>query len=240
MITQTFSFLPGIKRDIGVRDWYQFVDAKKIKSIGPKRKAYYDGQISKARKALAEGDSSFFVDVDSREMWHVYDYFKDEAVFLDIETSGNSGRRFVTVVGLFDGYETKTMVKDINLDPSLLVRELERYKVIVTFNGSVFDVPYLEKYLTDLPKIPHFDLRHACARLGLTGGLKEVEKKLGIERQNKIIERLYGGDPLTLWRMYKGSGDKYYLNILVEYNEEDVINLKQIAEFVVKENRRLH
>ncbi len=30
--------------------------------------------------------------------------------------------------------------------------------------------------------------------------------------------------------MYRASGDEYYLNLLVEYNEDDVINLKTVAD----------
>ena len=33
--------------------------------------------------------------------------------------------------------------------------------------------------------------------------------------------------------MYKASGDDYYLKLLVEYNEEDVINLKKVADYCV-------
>ena len=64
------------------------------------------------------------------------------------------------------------------------------------------------------------------------GGLKEIEKKLGIKR-NKIIENFYGGDAVRLWRMYKATGDDYYIKLLIEYNEDDIINLKKIAEYCV-------
>jgi len=73
--------------------------------------------------------------------------------------------------------------------------------------------------------------------MGFTGGLKNIEKEFGIKR-NKIIEKIYNGDPLLLWRMYKGSGDDYYLNLLVEYNEEDIINLKTIADTLTKSQKK--
>ncbi|MBW2980190.1 ribonuclease H-like domain-containing protein, partial [Candidatus Woesearchaeota archaeon] len=68
--------------------------------------------------------------------------------------------------------------------------------------------------------------------LGLTGGLKGVEKALGIKRR-KLVDGLDGGDALKLWKMYKASGDEHYIKLLVEYNEEDIINLKTIANIVV-------
>ena len=62
---------------------------------------------------------------------------------------------------------------------------------------------------------------------------RHIEKSLSIKRSN-IVEKFYGGDALTLWRMYRATGDDYYLNLLVEYNEYDIINLKIVAEHCVK------
>ena len=72
----------------------------------------------------------------------------------------------------------------------------------------------------------------AASRIGLKGGLKEIERKLSISRGD-LVSRLCGGDAITLWKMYKATGDEHYLNLLVEYNEEDIINLKKIAEHCV-------
>ena len=83
-----------------------------------------------------------------------------------------------------------------------------------------------------IPDIPHFDLRFGCKRLGIGGGLKLIEKELGISRKNSIVACMNGGDAVELWRLYRGSGDSYYLDLLVEYNEDDIINLKPLAEFV--------
>jgi uncharacterized protein YprB with RNaseH-like and TPR domain len=41
---------------------------------------------------------------------------------------------------------------------------------------------------------------------------------------------MHGGDPITLWRMYRATGDRWYLNLLVEYNQEDAVNLQRIAD----------
>jgi len=194
-------------------------------------------EIINAKKALYENNSEYFLDkLSTTETWRLYGYFKDEAIFLDIETSSATDlNSYLTVIGLFDGINTKTMIKDINLNIEALKKELKKYKLLITFNGSSFDIPYLnKKYPGLLPKIPHIDLRHCCNRIGLKGGLKDIEKQLNIVRNNIIIERLYGGDPIKLWRMFKGSGDDYYLKLLVEYNEEDIINLKKIADYTIK------
>ena len=244
MIRSTFSFLPGIDdktqeniRLQGIRNWNDFLNARFLKGLSPKRKYYYDRVLKEASQALIGGNASFFAErVNSGEHWKLYSHFKDEAVFLDIETTGLEHVDQVTVVGLYDGSNTKTMVKGINLDSQKLKETLSPYKYLVTFNGSVFDIPFLERcYPGSIPKLPHLDLRFACRKIGLTGGLKEIEKKLGIWRENPLVQRMHGGDAVTLWRMYKATGDDHYLNLLVEYNEEDIINLKRIADVVCGE-----
>jgi uncharacterized protein len=124
-------------------------------------------------------------------------------------------------------------VHGFNLDNKTLKEELSKYKLLVTFNGSTFDLPFINKKFPGvLPKVPHWDLRHGCAKIGLRGGLKLIEKELGIARGNPIIANMNGGDAVTMWRMFKGSGDDSYLKLLIEYNEEDCINLKSIANKV--------
>lgn len=242
MIQNSFILLEGVNKKTeeniwkqGIYNWDDFLKKGKVKGISNKRKPYYDRQLLDARRALFNFESSYFINrLPLSEMWRLYDFFKEDAVFLDIETSGLTDKDDITVIGLYDGIDTKVMIKGINLDFEVLHKELLKYKLIITYNGSSFDIPFIKKrYPNLLPNVPHIDLRVACSRVGLTGGLKEIEKILDI-RRNKIIEKLYGGDVLLLWKMFKSSGDDYYLNLLVEYNEEDVINLKIIANFVVE------
>ena len=245
MIRQSFIFLEKVDNKTeqsiwkqGINNWDSFLAKKSVKGISRARKLYYDRQLLKARNALYTLNSEYFIDkLPKSESWRLYSFFKEDAVFLDIETSGLTNYDVITVIGLYDGINTKTMIKGINLDVNHLKKELEKYKLIVTYNGASFDLPFIKKRHPDLlPKIPHFDLRTACARVGLTGGLKEIEKKLGIGR-NKIIEKFCGGDAVTLWRMFRATGDEHYLKLLVEYNEEDIINLKTIADFVYEKTK---
>lgn len=242
MIQNSFVFLERVKRGIeenlreqGINSWDSFLAANKVKGLSISRKRYYDRKIIEARKALYNFDSSYFKKLlPQSEYYRLYDFFKDDCIFLDIETTGLDFRNDdITLIGLFDGISTKTMIKHINFDYEKLKNELENYKLIVTFNGSSFDIPFINKKYPDLlPDVPNFDIKSISGRVGLNGGLKEIEKRLGI-RRNAIIEKFYGGDALTLWKMYRATGDDYYLKLLVEYNEEDVVNLKKIAEHCV-------
>ena len=241
MIQNSFIFLEGIgaKREKefwsnGISDWDRFIDCEKINKISKGRKLFYNRRLGEAKKALFGFDSSFFNILSHSQNWRLYDFFKEDAVFLDIETTGLD--RFhddITVFGIYDGLNSKTMIKGINMDYDLLKKELQKYKLIITFNGSSFDVPFINKRCPDLlPKIPNFDVKFLARYLGYQGGLKKIERDLGYQRP-EIVNEFNGGDALSLWKMYKATGDEYYLNLLVEYNELDIVNLKKITDILV-------
>jgi len=243
LIQNSFIFLERVKRGIeeklwkqGISNWDSFLSSERINGLSLARKKYYDRKILEARKQLYNFNSNYFRKIlPQAEYYRLYDFFKEDCVFLDIETTGLDARNNdITMIGLFNGIDTKTMIKGINFDYKTLKEELKNYKLIVTFNGSSFDIPFINKIYPDLlPDIPNFDVKSVTARLGLKGGLKEIERKLGIKR-GKIVEKFYGGDALTLWKMYRATGNDEYLNLLIEYNEEDIVNLKKVAEYCVE------
>ena len=243
MIRNSFIFLEGVGNKLeknlwqnGIQDWDSFLKKENIQGLSKSRKLYYNRKIMEARKNLFDENSSYFLGVlPQSENWRLYDFFKEDAVFLDIETTGLSKNYDdITVFGLYDGINTKTMIQGINLNYHGLKKELEKYKLIVTFNGACFDLPFIEKrYPGLIPRVPNFDVKSITRQLGLTGGLKKIERDLNIKRK-EIVDEFNGGDALTLWRMYRSTGDDYYLNLLVEYNEFDIVNLKSVAEHCIK------
>lgn len=236
MIRNSFILLDGIGKrkerliwEQGIRDWNSFLSAGRVRSVAARAKRRHDRELRMAGRELLAGNSAYFCRLlPPSEQWRLYGFFRDEAVFLDVETD-ESGKD-VTVIGTFDGFETRTMVRGINMDLKALRKELERFRIMVTFNGSVFDLPLIRRRFGGvLPEMPHFDLRFCCSKIGLAGGLKKIEKMLGIRREG-LAAGIRGGDAALLHRMWRGSGDEHYLNALVEYNGEDVINLKKIAD----------
>ncbi len=241
MMEQYFRFLPGIgarkeaelQQTVGT--WDQFLSAKHVPGISSARKPYYDRKIREARCAKREEDVGYFMRTfPQRDMHLLYPWLRDDALFLDIETSGINGRTFITIVGMYDGTDTKTLIHSMNLDPDLLRKEIKKHKLLVTFNGACFDVPMLEKFFPGACEgVAHFDVRFACQQIGLFGGLKQIEHTLGLRRP-KIVDGMHGGDAYTLWRMFHASRDPYYLELLVEYNTEDVVNLQPLADHVCR------
>lgn len=235
MLRESFVMLPRVGHRVenniwsqGLHSWDHFMGAVKVKGLSSARKDSFDWKLQEAKDNLRNGNSSYFSQMP--DQWRLYNEFKDDAVFLDIETNGYySG---ITVIGLCDGFDTKTFVRGFNLERSLLVKELSKYKLVVTFNGASFDLPVIDRFFNFRPHIPHIDLRFVCQKLGFTGGLKAIEKQFNIKRRPEV-NGLSGEDAVYLWEMWKSSGDRDYLNKLVWYNEEDILNLKPLAEKMI-------
>ena len=153
--------------------------------------------------------------------------------YLDIETTGLSQYRDdITVVGIYrqykDGFRLNQLVgRDITREA--VEPLLAGAKTLYTFNGRRFDAVFLETKLQLKlgPPLVHRDLMYECWNRGLYGGLKAVERCLGIERQ---LQDVSGLRAIELWWRYARWGDRSALDTLLAYNREDVLNLKTLRE----------
>lgn len=241
MIRNTFNFLSGIGEKSEKRlwknkilTWDDFLKTSDVDFINPAKKSIFDKILLSSVSALESADTKYFASsVKRKEHWRLYEIFKNDAVCLDIETSGlmpNQGGE-VTVVGLYNGYDYKCFVNGRNLTCDNLQKELSGYKYLITFYGSSFDVPFLVKTMPELKfNIPHFDLCFGARRLKLGGGLKKLEAELGI-RRNESVAGMSGYDAVVLWEHAK-NGSSEALDLLIEYNREDTVNLSQIADVI--------
>ncbi len=220
----------------GITHWDEF----EPDALGPTKGERVEQFISEGRKRLEQGDASFFGSAfPNKHVWRLYENFREEAVFFDIETTGLSkDHHQVTTVTIHSGGETRTFVAE--RDPYLgepltaeAVREtLGKAPLLVTFNGKRFDVPFLEAELGCTLDAPHVDLMYSCRQLGLSGGLKTIEREVGIDRGQEID----GREAVRLWHAYRG-GDDGALEQLVSYNRDDTVNLQTLMEVVAN---RLH
>ena len=238
MIRNTFIFLPGFgeqkEKELwkqGIDNWNDFLKAKSIEGISEEKKGKYDKIIEDAKNRLFLEDYSYFAQLlPLSQHWRLYQLLGGDSFFLDIETSDNN--RDITVVGLFDGYDTKVFVNGVNFSRDSFTSTLAECNMVITFNGATFDMPKLEKYFSFRFNKPHIDLRHVCSKVGLKNGLKEIEKELGIKRCEDV-NLLRGHNAVELWKAWKATGDRYFLELLIKYNEEDIVNLKQIADYAI-------
>ena len=159
-------------------------------------------------------------------------YLSSDA-YLDIETTGLcSFYDEITVIGicLVNGGQSK-LVQLVGRDATKvnLLRTLRGVDIIYTYNGSRFDLPFINSRLgANLERqFYHHDLMYDCWKNDLYGGFKAVERKLGIPRRLKGID---GAEAVILWWRYQINHDSKALTLLLEYNKEDVVNLKALRK----------
>jgi uncharacterized protein YprB with RNaseH-like and TPR domain len=153
--------------------------------------------------------------------------------YLDIETTGLSpwGSE-ITVIGFYicSGLETKSVqLVGMDITRADVLNVLDGVDTIYTYNGRRFDLPFIHHHLgVNLEEMyEHCDLMFQCWKNNLRGGLKGVERQLGIQRENTEVD---GREAIRLWNRYLFSGDMEALDTLLKYNMEDVVNLKTLKE----------
>lgn len=153
--------------------------------------------------------------------------------YLDIETTGLPWvYAEITVIGIYlvNGSERRLVQlvgREVTVDN--LLKTVDGVSIIYTYNGSRFDLPFIHGSLgIDLEAIAgHHDLMYDCWRCNLFGGFKAVEQQLGIPRR---LRGITGLDAVLLWQRYQYYGDRDALALLLEYNREDVMNLRVLRE----------
>jgi len=240
MIKNTFSLLQGIGEKLerrlwknGILSWEDFIAANSIDFLSSERKIMYNSHLSEALQNLIDGRSNyFFRTLRHTEHWRLYQAFRNNAVALDIETDGNPANHggSVTIVGLYDGFDYLPLVRGQNLTSERLAQELAQYNYIITFFGSVFDLPFLRETLNLTIQIPHFDLCFSGKKTGLKGGLKIVEETLGIYR-DESVKGFDGFDAVRLWNSAQ-KGNSEALELLLAYNRCDTANLFPLADII--------
>jgi uncharacterized protein len=194
----------------------------------------------------AQRDPAYFAQrLPSAQRWRLFPDFRDRCAFLDIETTGLGGLTdHVTAIALYDGTRLHQFVYGDNLRD--FPDALAGYRLLVTYNGSSFDLPFLERELRTEIRQAHIDLRYVLKSLGVGGGLKSCERQLGVGRAG--LEDIDGAVAVLLWREYRRRGDRRALETLLAYNAQDVLNLeplmveaynRKLAETPFSQSRRL-
>lgn len=230
MLKHTFCHVPGVglkteKRlwDSGVLTWDAPLGGVTLKrasadAIGP--------VLDASRERLAAGDPAFFSALlPPKESWRMFRDFRDSAAYIDIETNGYMGDfGFITAISLYDGRRIRYYVRGENLED--FVRDIMEYKVLVTYNGRCFDVPFIERqFAVSLPHA-HIDLMYILRELGFRGGLKGCERTIGIDRGS--LDGVDGYFAVLLWREYRKNRNPKAMETLLAYNIQDVVNLEPL------------
>lgn len=166
-------------------------------------------------------------------------YYDEEAVFLDIETTGLSPMRsFIYLIGLvfidlkeMTMHITQIIAEDRDEEEEILKLMKERlkgYKTVVTYNGNSFDLPFIakrsERYGIEPIAMDSFDmyekLRLHKDTLKLDGlKQKNIEKKLGITRE----DRYNGGECISFYKDYVKNKNQESFDRFVLHNYDDLL-----------------
>jgi uncharacterized protein YprB with RNaseH-like and TPR domain len=182
--------------------------------------------IEESRRHFDGCNPSYFSKLlPTSQSWRLFPEFRDSTAYLDIETTGLD-RHFneISTIAVYDGQDIKTYVQGQNLDD--FIEDIQKYKVIVSYNGKSFDVPFIENYFNIRLNHAHIDLRYILHSLGFRGGLKGCERQLGMDRGD--LSDIDGFFAVLLWDDYQKTGDQKTLDTLLSYNIQDTINLENL------------
>lgn len=220
----------------GVVSWHGLLDDPRPPvSKGKVAGLRYIAEASIA--ALDRRDHLWFAEaIPGKEHWRLLPWFGERIAYLDIETNGGTEPDDITVIGVHDGFECRVLLKHEDLDafPDLIADA----QLLVTFFGASFDLPFLRRRFPGVPlDQPHVDLCPTLRRLGYSGGLKSIERKLRIPRREEV-EGLDGLDAVRLWNQWRWHRDEDARRLLVTYNREDVENLETLLAFALPRLQR--
>ena len=213
----------------GITHWEQF--HSECDGIGPTRAQRIESFIEHGKQAIDRTDVSYFEQsFPTGSRWRLYETFREQACFFDIETTGLDHRSsVVTTVSLHQNGNTETLVRGDDLTRDSLAAAFEDAGLLVTFNGARFDIPFLENSFGLSIDAPHIDLMPTCRKVGLSGGLSTIERELGIGRELPDVD---GREAVRLWHEHERGVDGA-LDRLIEYNREDTENMVPVLERVV-------
>lgn len=234
LLKQTFAHLPGIGEQTeralwkkGVQSWADLagMDAALLPArlrSGQWRDPLETTQREYERKAWRYFDEH----LPGAVKWRAFEELAADACYVDIETSGYDNR--ITVIGVYQHRTYRSFVAGINLDQARVC--LEAASLVITYNGASFDMPIIRSHFPDhLFNHIHIDLMVPLRRLGMKGGLKQLERRLGLSRSADTAQ-MNGWDAVLLWQDYR-RGRSVALDRLLAYNEEDVRNLEPLMQW---------
>ncbi len=243
MLERTFLHAPGIGRvteqalwSVGATTWESYLDRSGSWPVTDSQNSSLVRTLQESRERLAEGDYAWFARLlPAQEHWRAVPEFGYQLGFLDIETNGGQNADDITVIGLYDGRKMQQFVAGVNLHR--FPEAVAECALLVTFFGTVFDIPFIKRAFPgiQLPQL-HVDLCYLFRRVGRKGGLKSIERQLGIVRSS-AADGLNGMDAVRLWQEYR-LGRKHSLDLLLNYNAEDVKNMAELLQIGYQLMRR--
>lgn len=179
-------------------------------------------------------------------------YFGDLKIgFFDIETTGLSPERCKVILAGLAIPDTNAIrtIQILADDPSeepqvlrALLDELDKLDMVITFNGKMFDMPFVEKrcakamvhmnrplpYNLDMYQAikGHSPLRRMLPNLKQ----KTVEDFLGLWEHRE--DEISGADSVELYYIYAGEKDERLRDVILLHNHDDIVQLSKLIKIL--------
>jgi uncharacterized protein YprB with RNaseH-like and TPR domain len=232
MLEHTFCHAAGISDkteqklwNAGILSWQDVLQQER-RVLGAKRWEVLEKTCRTSQRCLDNRQPYYFQSVlPPKEHWRLFADFREQVAYLDIETNGGDrSTGLITTIALYDGREIHHYVYGYNLPQ--FRHDIHRYKMLVTFNGKAFDIPFLEARLKMRIPHVHIDLCHVMRALGYKGGLKKVEKAFGMDRGD--LDGVDGRLAIWLWQDFQRNRNFKAMDTLLAYNIADTLNLETL------------
>ncbi len=233
MIKQSFQICDGIGEltenklwKLGFKNWDKILQSEMPDSFSRAKWRVLQSELVKFQEVIDKNDFLEFNNLcPSKLIWRSIPELIEKIAFLDIETTGlDRFRNKISTIAVYDGIKCHNFVNGKNLDD--FPEFIKKFPAIATYYGKCFDIPFIKNRMgIEMDQI-HYDLCFLLRRVGITGGLKSIEKQFNISRGN--MADLDGYSAVILWEKYQKKKEEKYLSTLLAYNNEDVINLEYL------------
>ncbi len=243
MLIKTFLHLAGFTKkrekelwDKGVRNWTLFNRLKErhIHSLGFKPQIYnkYRDFIKKSQSNLRVKNHLFFSNfLPKEETWRLYPEFSKDTCFMNVLTSGRcASQHDIGMITVSSNKKVTNFVQGQNLDEKHLKKELSKYKVVVTFDGSKFDMPFIQNKFPKI-KIDHIqlELRKLYSKIHKENIYQikhQINSQLGMEiNDHKAMQMV------SKW---KKNDDNILLNKLKNYSRINNLSMNYLLNNIYK------
>lgn len=239
MLTQSLCCFKGLTPESEERLWsrgclsWRHLGFMAEREFSLRKRALLLEQLPAFDAALESRCADFFVGrLPCGHRMRILPEFREEVAYLDIETDGMGSDAVITLIGLWWRGALHTFVRGRNLAD--FIKVWSRLGVVATFNGARFDLPVIMREFGFTTRPPQIDLMDEARHWGLAGGLKQIERRLGIARTEE--ESGSGLEAVLLWDEYVRHGDGRALEKLVAYNARDVLSLPKLAHHVLRQS----
>ena len=243
MIRKALRHLPGVGperlrrfEERGLNTWEDLLGRPNDIPLPSGQRQLLLQHVKEAANALSRGDLTYLTKaLAPQDQWRILQHAFDKAAYFDIETTGLGPDSLITVIACLHQNQLHTFVQGENLDDFLDL--LDEIELLVSFNGASFDVPQVERgfHIAGIP-CAHVDLRWVCYHEKMTGGLKSIEHRLGIQRPQDL-HGVDGEEAVWLWEDWIRAHDREARERLLRYCAADVLSLQLLAARILSEKQ---